>query len=60
MKGEDFDKFCLEKEYEGVHEFKPEYRGSCYTEPFGGVHPKSVQENLDTLKSRIKSEIKDE
>lgn len=60
MKGEDFDKFCLEKEYEGVHEFKPEYRGPCYTEPFKGEHPISVQENLDALESRIKLELKDE
>lgn len=60
MKGEDFDKFCLEKEYEGVHEFKPEYRGPCYTEPFNGEHPRSVQKNLNALKSRIKLELKDE
>ena len=60
MKGEDFDKFCLEKEYEGVHEFKPEYRGPCYTEPFNGEHPMSIQENLNALESRIKLELKDE
>ena len=60
MKGEDFDRYQLEKEYQGVHEFKPEYRGACYTEPFENTHPQAIGSNLKKLKNRIKKELQDE
>ena len=60
MKGEEFDRYQLEKEYQGVHEFKPEYRGPCYTEPFTGKHPKAIESNLEKLKNRIKKELQNE
>tara|TARA_R110000851_G_scaffold54271_5_gene128239 strand:- start:654 stop:1535 length:882 start_codon:yes stop_codon:yes gene_type:complete len=56
--GEEFDRFQLEKEFQGVHEFKPEFRGPCYTEPFQGEHPKAVENNLEKLNNRIKKELK--
>jgi hypothetical protein len=60
MKGAPFDRYHLEKEYEGVHEFKSEYRGPCYTEPFIDSHPKSIQDNLQDLNDRINMEMKNE
>ena len=60
MKGEDFDRFHLEREYEGVHEFKPEYRGPCYTEQFVGEHPKALKNSLQELNDRILREMKNE
>ena len=35
-----------EKNYQGVHEFKPEYRGDCYTAYFEGSHPKAIENNI--------------
>ena len=59
MKGEDFDRFHLERKYEGVHEFKPEYRGPCYTEQFIGEHPESIRNDLQELNDRIMREMKE-
>ena len=40
----------IEKLFKGVHEFKPEYRGECYTEKFTGEHPESILKNMKELK----------
>ena len=48
----------IEKKYLGVHEFKPEIRGDCFTADFDGKHPKSIETNLAALKQRIQEEIK--
>lgn len=59
-KGTEFDRYCIEKEYQGVHEFKPRYRGDCYTEPFAGTHPEAIEKNINILNERIKKELLDE
>jgi hypothetical protein len=44
----------VEFEYKGVHEFKPEYRGACYTAPFEGTHPKTIERDMRNLKNTNK------
>jgi hypothetical protein len=57
MKLEPFERYHLEKEYEGVHEFKAEYRGECYTAEFEGRHPQAIAKNMNSLKRRIDMEL---
>jgi hypothetical protein len=47
----------IEYGYKGVHEFKPEVRGECYTERFTGSHPESITSNLEVLKREFKSQL---
>ena len=49
----------IEKEWEGVHEFKPQYRGPCYTAKFEGEHPPKIQENIDSLKKKFDNQLKE-
>lgn len=39
----------IEHKYNGVHEFKPEYRGYCGTVLFEGEHPLEIKKSMDTL-----------
>tara|TARA_R100000700_G_C3140439_1_gene122437 strand:+ start:112 stop:975 length:864 start_codon:yes stop_codon:yes gene_type:complete len=43
------EKFLIENEYDGVHEWYPQYRGPCRTERFIGTHPQAIQENIRHL-----------
>ena len=58
MLANDHDKKFIEQKYHGVHEFKPNVRGECYTEKFTGSHPESIQASINKLKSRIETELK--
>tara|TARA_R100000315_G_scaffold60148_1_gene36567 strand:- start:138 stop:1025 length:888 start_codon:yes stop_codon:yes gene_type:complete len=49
----------IEKEWEGVHEFKPQYRGPCYTKRFEGQHPPKILQNIDALKDKFNNQLKD-
>lgn len=60
VNGDEFEKYQIEKKYLGVHEFKPEFRGDCFTADFVGEHPKSVSKNLKELINRIQKELKNE
>lgn len=51
--GDSNQKNCVENEYSGVHEWKPEHRGPCRTEIFKGDHPKIILKNMDKLKSKF-------
>jgi hypothetical protein len=55
--GDDEAKRLLESEYCGVHEWKPERRGNCYTAKFNLTHPEAIVANLGDLKLRIKYEL---
>lgn len=48
----------IEKSYNGVHEFKPEVRGECYTKEFTMNHPESIIKNLDFLKEKFDNQLK--
>lgn len=60
MLSDEISRFELERELAGVHEFKPQYRGDCYTADFSGEHPHSIEKNLDSFKNRITQELKGE
>jgi len=57
MTADEIERYQLEKVFGGVHEFKPEFRGDCFTADFCGVHPASITQNLPRLKNRIKEEL---
>lgn len=42
-------KMDIEKQYQGVHEWKPEYRAPAYTKPFLGEHPYHIQKAMSQL-----------
>ena len=47
VRGSHIQRLMIENKYNGVHEWKPEYRGPCRTERFIGNHPKSIEEAFD-------------
>ena len=51
------DKMPVEQKYSGVHEFKPAYRGKCYTRKFDGTHPKIIQLAREQLQSKIDKQL---
>ena len=51
------DRNRIESENRGVHEFKPAYRGDCYTKPFLGDHPKVVRDNIEVLKNKMNDQL---
>ena len=52
------ERMAIETRYHGVHEFKPEVRGECFTKRFEGDHPESIEEDLPLLRDRIIKEKK--
>lgn len=53
---EPFIREGLEKAYNGVHEFKPEYRGSCFTDT-SNDHPPIIRKNMSTLKKKFNDQL---
>ena len=51
------DRNSIESKYRGVHEFKPEYRGDCYTKRFTGKHPTLIKERIGELKEKFNSQL---
>lgn len=47
----------IEKIFHGVHEFKPEFRGECYTEANETNHPESIQNNMEKLNIKFFEEL---
>jgi hypothetical protein len=56
--GDDNIKNNIELKYNGVHEFKPNVRGECFTSKFDGTHPLSIIENLEQLKLNFNTQLK--
>jgi hypothetical protein len=48
---------AIEQRHYGVHEFKPVYRGECFTKEFTGRHPQVVKNNLDKLKEKFNNQL---
>lgn len=46
VEGTALERTVIEKEYQGVHEFKPSYRGDAYTEKFTGIHPEIMKSHV--------------
>jgi len=55
--GSDNDKKFIEKRYIGVHEFKPEVRGECYTDDFTFGHPESIINNMSELTNKFNKQL---
>ena len=55
--GNDNSKKEIESKYIGVHEFKPNVRGECYTDKFTLEHPESIRNNMDELIIKFKSQL---
>ena len=51
------NKLEIEQKYNGPHEFKPQYRGDCYTAKFTGKHPKVIQYNIEALQNKITNQL---
>ena len=50
----------IEDKYHGVHEFKPQYRGDCFTAPFDfDSHPKKIQDNYEKIQETIQSQLRE-
>lgn len=54
---DDAQRFEIEKLYQGVHEFKPEVRGSAFTKAFTATHPASIEKNMSALSGRFETEL---
>tara|TARA_R110002020_G_scaffold360633_6_gene573416 strand:+ start:728 stop:1612 length:885 start_codon:yes stop_codon:yes gene_type:complete len=55
--GDNRQRMLIEKMYRGVHEFKPEARGDCFTEKFTLEHPLSIRNNIDLLKHNFNNQL---
>ena len=55
--GDEQQRQAIEQRYHGVHEFKPAYRGECFTKEFTGEHPQVVKNNLDKLKEKFNNQL---
>lgn len=48
----------IEHGYKGVHEFRPEIRGECYTQKFERSHPESIYNSLNRLELEFQNQLK--
>lgn len=55
--GDEKTKKEIEDKWEGVHEFKPQYRGPCYTAKFKGKHPNIIK-NSESVHQKYREQIK--
>lgn len=53
IEGTEEERIEIENVYDGVHEFKPQFRGPCRTRKFEGNHPESIEKNLTDLKNNF-------
>jgi len=57
--GTERERSFIESMYNGVHEFKPEFREHTRTEMFEGVHPEPIQNSVAEIVGRIDEELKE-
>jgi hypothetical protein len=55
--GDDADRLAIETAHNGVHNWLPERRGPCWTEPFVGEHPAEIQAAMPMLLDRFNEEL---
>ena len=52
------DKMSVEEKYRGPHEFKPQFRGDCFTAPFDvDLHPVKIKYRLPYLQDKINNQM---
>ena len=57
--GNETTRQIIEDEYDGVHNWLPERRGSCRTAPFAGSHPQEIERVLPELRQRFNAEMEE-
>jgi hypothetical protein len=57
VRGDQNTRNQIENEFNGIHEFKPSYRGECRTLPFTGQHPEVIQRDLKDLKAKFNEQL---
>jgi len=55
--GSNDDKKIIENQYSGVHEFKPNIRGACFTNKFELSHPEAIIRDFDLLNNKFKNQL---
>lgn len=50
------ERMQIESKYEGVHNFKPSYRGPAHSRPFDGIHPPEIRRCWGELIDRFEEE----
>ena len=57
VEGDGEQRHRIEKEWKGVHNFIPSYRGKCFTEQFTGKHPEEIMYSMPELIERFDPEV---
>jgi len=55
--GGNLEKKKIEEAFDGVHDWKPRYRGTCRTKVFVGAHPKVIEDSMLALQLRWSQEL---
>lgn len=55
--GDSVEKYRIEEEFDGVHNWTPNRRGSCRTVMFDGEHPAEIQRVMPQLQRRLRMEL---
>ena len=58
VRGDSMQRVAIEKEFKGVHEFVPSYRGDCYTAEFHGEHPQVILDNGQKLFRKFMEQLR--
>jgi hypothetical protein len=57
VKGDIDAKKSIEQQYLGVHEFKPNVRGECFTAKFDNQHPEAIERNMKQLINKFNKQL---
>jgi len=57
--GGDLEKQKIEDAFKGVHDWKPKYRGDCFTKVFEGDHPKVIEDDMLNLQYKWRGELEE-
>lgn len=58
VRGSDAEKQAIEDRWLGTHDFLPETRGPCFTEPFSPRrHPPAIEKRLPQLRQKLEEEL---
>lgn len=60
INGTDEERVALELKYSGVHEYRPEFRGSSMTRAFEGTHPAPIARDMHLLLEKFNKQLEAE
>lgn len=55
---DDSNRDVIEQKYFGVHEFKPQFRGPCFSTKFSLSHPEAIVKDMEFLKNKFQDQLK--